>query len=425
MKRFSLFVLFFAVACGLNAQTALLTRVKTQIYDRGYSIMPVYKCTGNRLEYYTDAYAGETLEKFDVQMPDLRGCTDTGYAFVYFDGFERSACRNYSVIIIGNAQSMLIPKLFIDRNHNLNFNDDGPSVDFPYNRESVAFDLCNAREMTACLHFKLSRYRLEGQPTLLKNLNEFFAGNAGTKKYLGMNNSFRIQWYNQWGTDVKFGTDSFRIAVEDHNLNGIYNEPGIDHIRIVPYGAEPISNDVKEGSIVLPATKDGMDTVILQHLAESYKVWGITTNGHTLHIGSNGKHKRPAERLIKKRAPRFKYEVLAYRKYAKLRKNRGTPVYLYFYNFSTTDTNTFNTLRQLYQVSEGKLKIIALNYGNSPSQVKDFVMQDYYMWSNGLATKAIYEKYKVDQLPMGFYMNKKLRITGIGISPEAMLKLMQ
>ena len=412
-------ICIFFFALDINAQTALTTRVKTQLYDKSYNIMPVYKCSGTNLEYYSDAYAGETLDKFNIIMPDLSGCTDTGYAFIYFGGFERADCKNYSVVIIGNAQSMLVPRLFFDRNHNLDFRDDGPSIEFGYKTESIEFDLCNAKDNSACLHYRLSRYRLENQYTLRKNLDDFFTFNAGTKKYLGMNNSFRIQCHNQWGTDMKVGQDSFRIAVEDHNINGIYNEPGIDHINLVPFGSEPISNDVKEGSILLPAKPTG---IVLQHLNESYYITGITTNGQTINLRYNGRHKRPAERLLRKRAPRFSYELLAYRKYAKLRKYRGTPVYIYFYNFKTVDTTAFNQLKDFYDASGGKLKIITLNYGNSPSLVKEFVKQNYYMWSNGLATKKIYQKYKVDQLPMGFYLNKNLRVQRVGVSPLEMME---
>jgi hypothetical protein len=425
MKNKILIIVLFFVSCiSVKAQTALTTRIKTQLYDKSYNIIPVYKCTGNTLEYYTDVYAGETLEKFNVKMPDLSGCSDTGYAFIYFSGFERAACKNYSVVIIGNAQSMYKPKLFFDHNHNLDFTDDGPSIEFDYNKESIEFDLCNANETTGCLHYRLSRYRLENQYTLRKNLDDFFTFNAGTKKYLGLTNSFRIQCMNQWGADVKIGNDSFRIAVEDHNINGLYNEAGIDHISLVPYGTEPISNDVNEGSVVLPKTGKNTDSnhIVLQHLSESYIVSGITANGQTLTIKYNGKHKRAAERLVNKRAPRFSYELLAYRKYAKLRKYRGTPVYIFFYNFKTADSTTFKQLKKLYEASNGKLKIITLNYGNNPTMVKEFVQQNYYMWSNGLATKKIYQRYKVDQLPMGFYLNKKLRVLKVGITPQEMLQ---
>ncbi len=419
IRRYSIIFLNVIWCLGINAQTALMTRVKTQLYDKGYNIMPVYKCTGNTLETYTDAYAGEELEKFSVKYPDLTGCTDTGYAFIYFGGMERSVCKNFSVVIIGNAQSILIPRFFIDHNHNLDFTDDGPSFEFPYNKDSVQFDLCNNKDNTGCLHYTLSRYRLESQYLMRKNLEDFFTSNAGTKRYLSMHNSFRIQCHNQWGTDMKIGNDSFRVVIEDHNINGIYNEPGIDHINLVPYGMEPVSNDMNEGSKVIPVKEP---TIVLQHLSESYGVTGITSNGHTLSIKYLGKHQRAAEKLVGKRAPRFSYEVLAYRKYIKLRKSRGTPVYLYFYNFKTADTTAFNALKLLHDSTQGRLKIITLNYGNSPSLVREFVKSNYYMWSNGLATREIYDRYKVDQLPMGFYLSRKLRVVKIGITPEEMLQ---
>ncbi len=418
IRRIVLLLLLVVNGYSTIAQTALVTRVKTQLYDKFYSIIPSYKCTGNTLECYTDVYAGEVLERFSVTFPDLSGCTDTGYAFVYFGGLERSSCKNYSVIIIGNAQSLLIPKLFIDKNHNLNFTDDGASIDFPYTTQNIEFDLCNAKDNTACLHYTLSRYRLDNQYKFQKNLDDFFESNAGTKKYLGMNNSFRIQCHNQWGVDVKINNDSFRIVVEDHNMNGIYNEPGIDHIALVPYALEPVSNTTKEGSKVLEKSKDAM---VLQHLNESYIVSGITANGQTMTIKYNGKQLRAAEKLGHKRAPRFKFELLAYRKYKKLRSYRGAPVYIFFYDFKTADTNTFNMLKQLYDASSGQVKIITLNYGNSPAVVKEFVKQKYYMWNNGLATKKIYDRYRVDQLPMGFYLNKRLRVLKVGLDPKEML----
>ena len=404
------------------AQIKLDTRIKTQQYNKGFNIMPVYLTHSNMLEYYTDAWAGEPLEKFSVKLPDMTGCTDTAYSFIYFSGFQRSACPNYDVIIIGNAQSYLIPKFFIDYNHNLDYSDDGPPITFPYNGDEISFNLCNAADSTACLHYRLTRYYLQNQYELRRNLNDFFSSNAGTKQYVGLDNSYRIQVMNQWGTDVKMGADSFRIAVEDHNNNGRYNDPGVDHIQLAPYGTEPMSNDVNEGSVVQP--KKAGD-ILLQHLNESYAISAISANGRTLNLRYNGRHVRAAEKLIKKRAPRFKYELLTYRKYNKLKKFRGQEVYLFFYNFKTADTTTFEQLKALYEASGERLKIIALNYGNDPMLVKEFVKTKYYMWSNGLATKKIASRYYIDQLPMGFYLNRRLRVEKIGVSPAEMLQILQ
>jgi hypothetical protein len=413
-----LLCLFFNSKC----QMALHKRVKTQLYDKGFNIMPAYKLRGDTLEAYTDAYAGQPLEKFRIIFPVMTGCTDTGYAFIYFGGFERAVCKDYSVIIIGNAQSYKTPKLFIDHNHNLDYRDDGPPVEFPYSQERIEFDLCNQAVPSGCLHYVLSRYRIQNQYDLRRNLNQFFESNAGTKKYLGLENSFRIQWQNQWGEDFTIGADSFRVVVEDHNMNGIYNEPGVDHIQLVPYGQEPVSNNINEGSIIIPK---GNKPVVLQHLNESYSVSNISADGRSINLVYSGKHKRPAEKLINRRAPRFKFEILSYRKYNKLRKYKGTPVFLYFYNFKTADTIVFNQLKKLYEASQGKLTIITLNYGDNPQQVKDFVMQNYYMWTNGLATRRIIRQYKVDQLPMGFYLDHRLRVRQIGITPMGMLKFLQ
>lgn len=404
------------------AQVKLDTRVQTQQYHKGFNIMPVYLTHSNLLEYYTDAWSGETLEKFRVKLPDLTGCTDTAYAFIYFSGFQRASCPNYAVVIIGNAQSYLIPKFFIDYNHNLDYSDDGPAISFPYNGDEISFNLCNAADSTACLHYRLTRYYLQNQYELRRNLNDFFSSNAGTKQYVGLDNSYRIQVMNQWGTDVSIGTDSFRITVEDHNNNGKYNDPGVDHIQLSPYGTEPVSNNVNEGSLIQPK-KPG--DIVLQHLNESYAVSNIASNGRTLTLRYNGKHVRAAEKLVHKRAPRFKYELLTYRKYNKLRKFRGQEVYIFFYNFKTVDTATFEQLRALYEASGSRLKIIALNYGNDPLFVKDFVKTRYYMWSNGLATKKIATRYCIDQLPMGFYLNRNLRVEKIGITPAEMLQLIQ
>jgi hypothetical protein len=417
-----LFIAALVFSIHSYSQVNLDKRVKTQLFDKGFNIIPAYKLHGDTLEAYTDAYAGQDLEKFRVKLPDMTGCTDTGYAFIYFGGFERNVCKDYSVIIIGNAQSYKIPRLFIDDNHNLDFSDDGAPVEFPYNQEKIEFDLCNQQVKTGCLHYVLSRYRLQNQYQMRKNLDLFFESNAGTKKYLGLENSFRIQWHNQWGADIKMGTDSFRLVVEDHNINGLYNDAGIDHIQLVHYGTEPVTNNVNEGSVLLPK---GRDPIILQHLNESFAVSDISADGKSAILTYNGKHKRPAEKLLNKRAPRFKFELLSYRNYHKLRKYKGKPVFVYFYNFKTADTVVFKQLKSLYEHAGDKISIITLDYGDNPQLIKDFVKQNYYMWYNGLATKKIMKQYKVDQLPMGFYLDKKLKVRKIGITPSEMEEMMK
>ncbi len=83
--------------------------------------MPVYKFDSMRIEPY--AKFGVDMGKNQVwytikQLPDMTGCKDTGYTYIYFSGADNSSNKGYLLTLIGNyVRSRRSMYFYIDRNN--------------------------------------------------------------------------------------------------------------------------------------------------------------------------------------------------------------------------------------------------------------------------------------------------------------------
>ena len=152
-------------SCLLWAQQPFRIYLNSKVEDdklkKTQAIIPVYKYDGMSIEPYRSfgAELSKNTKWIPIkEMPEMRGCVDTGYSFIYFSGADNAQNAGYLLAIIGNyVRSRNTVHFFIDKNNNLDFTDDGLPYLMPFERDSVVVNLQNIKVPGSDYEVKFSR----------------------------------------------------------------------------------------------------------------------------------------------------------------------------------------------------------------------------------------------------------------------------
>ncbi len=104
-------------------------RVKDDVYEKTQAVVPVFKYTGDSIEEFTrfGVEQKKVPQKFRLTLPDMKGCMDTAYGYLYFSGTTRPVNQGYRLMVIGNYRRRQPPAIiYTDKNDNFDLSDDGP-----------------------------------------------------------------------------------------------------------------------------------------------------------------------------------------------------------------------------------------------------------------------------------------------------------
>jgi hypothetical protein len=131
-------LLFSCIVFGQQTfRINLNPKVEDDKLKKTQAIIPVYKFTGMSIEPYTN-FGAETKKNTSwinlKKMPDMTGCYDTAYSFIYFSGADNDENSGYLLALIGNYSRTIRQTVhfYIDKNNNLDFTDDGLPYLMPF-----------------------------------------------------------------------------------------------------------------------------------------------------------------------------------------------------------------------------------------------------------------------------------------------------
>jgi hypothetical protein len=96
------------IGITVSAQTIRIEARKNVMDDafaKSQSILPVYKFDSMRIEPYAKfgVDMGKNQAWYTIkQLPDMAGCKDTGYTYIYFSGSDNAINKGYLLTLIGN-----------------------------------------------------------------------------------------------------------------------------------------------------------------------------------------------------------------------------------------------------------------------------------------------------------------------------------
>lgn len=383
-------------------------------FRKSQAIIPVFKYKGQPFEGITQ-FGIDTKkepEKFYATLPDMTGISDTSYGFIFFGGSNNSKLNGYVFVIIGhNTRNMYPAKIWVDKNFNLDMSDDGPPDTFYNQTPFLDIYLKNPDVSAEGFICRISRFDFLKNLQYKMLLDDHYKNNSGSKIFAGADYSFREQRLNILAGDVKWGNDSFRLAIKDENCNGKFDEPGEDRILIGHYNQDELGTTIIEIS---------PKTTWFERSGKVWKILRIDPSGKFITFIHDETKQIKNALYLNKKIPKVKYLAAEkQKKEIKIRKHRGKPLYLYFWNTSVAgfEEDTLY-LRKIQNEFGNQIKILALNYGDEIPFIRGMKNKYRWNWEVGFSSLEINKSYFVESFPSSYITNKRQRLKAAGVSPK-------
>jgi len=392
--------------------------VKDDAFDKSQSILPIYKYINDSIEPYS---------KFGIEvenpkqwykiskMANMQGTRDTGYTYIYFSGSDNATSQGYLLALVGNyIRSTRTVYFYIDRNNDFDFSNDGGPDSVTYRQEFFDITLENAQIKEAKYAIKLTRFKY-GENVRYKNLlTEHYKAHSGKKIFTDINYCFREQRYNSVTADYNNGIDSFTIGLKDMNVNGIYNESCTDKIFVGQYKKQ-IANDQ------LFNLSPALDETVFEWGGKKYRIVSIESTGAFVEIKEDADATLSNKLEVGRKAPKFEYFNILNKKHS-ITEYKDQEVYLYFWDNESLSADTVYLNKINTEFPE--LKIIALNHGDEPKQVRITFYYDKLEFPVGYSNTDLANMYFLEDVSRGYYIGKRRKLKNDEISPEQMYNLL-
>lgn len=425
MKRILLIFCFISLSLSLGAQDLTTLQLneggKDRYFETSKLIAPVFQLKNDSIESYQGfgISSEKPLERFKVMLPEFTGILDTGYTFLFSQVSENSV-NGYTAVLVANYGRRNLPAvIYVDHNNNFDFRDDGKPDTFYLNLAYLDVDLKHPQFPDRKVTFRLSRFDFTKDFAFKRMADELIKEHCGSKHYVGTSFSFREQRFNIRYSDCVVGTDSFQVALQDMNYNGLYNEPGIDRVLLNAYGS------VIQGTDYIFQIEANEGKTYFERGFKSYQILHIDDYGKTLQFKFDPNTQAKRQLVVGKKVPRIKF-IDSDGKEQKLRWYRRKPVYIYFWNREAEGfAEDTAALRMIQEKFCPMIKVIALNYGDNPKILHSYVHVNGVQYLSGTATKAIIQKYQLEGIPYGFLLKKRLRLYQKGLRPTELLRMLE
>ncbi len=419
LKRLIFASWLFLIAGFLVAQTIRLDaekHVKDDVFEKSQSILPIYRYTSDSIEPYTKfgLEIDTTRPWYKIsKLPNMEGVRDTGYTYIYFAGADNPISKGYLLAMVGNyRRSRRSVFFYIDRNNDFDFTNDGPPDTIRYRDWSKEILLRNKDIPEATYGIRLSRFKY-GENVRYKNLlTSHYRAHSGSKLFTDINYCYRVQRYNCIAAHYKTATDSFTIGIKDMNVNGIYNESCNDMLYVGQYKSQ-IASD-KLFNLTPTINKNAFEWN-----GKKYRFVSIETTGAYVEIEEDPNAVLTNKLETGRKVPNFEYFNVFNAKY-ELKDYKKQEVYLYFWDKESLSAEDTLYLGKIHYEFNGRIKLITLNHGDEPKQVRIIFYYDKIKWPMGYSNSEIGSSFFLEDVPRGFYLGQKRKLINDRITPKEM-----
>ena len=394
---------------------------KDDFFEKSQSILPIYKYENKTIEPYSKfgLALDEKLPWYTIkQLPIMQNCRDTGYTYIYFSGADNNQREGYILCMVGNyIRSRRTVYLYIDRNNDLDFTNDGAPDSLTSYQNDVDITLKNTSAPEARYTFKLTRFNYGENIPYKKLLTEHYTAHSGNKKFTKINYCYREQRYNVAVANYTNKTDSFTLGIKDMNVNGLYNDGCVDKLYIGPYKSQVISDELK---IIKPIISDNT----FEWSGKTYRITQIESSGKYIEFYEDQSLESNSQLKLGKKTPNFTYFNVFNMKH-ELKEFKKQEVYLFFWDKLTISDEDKLYLSLLNNEFSDRIKLITLNHGDQPKQVKIMFYYDKIDWPVGFSHAEIASQYFLENVPRGYYLGKHRKLINDKISPKELYQLIK
>jgi hypothetical protein len=419
IKRLIIASSFMVLGLTLMAQTIRIEsekHVKDDAFEKSQSILPIYRYVGDSIEPYTKfgLEIDKTKPWYKIsKLPDMSNCRDTGYTYIYFAGADNPVSQGYILTLVGNyRRSRKSIFFYIDRNNDFDFTNDGPPDTMTYMEHNKEITLRNKDIPNAEYGLKLSRFKY-GENVRYKNLlTQHYRAHSGSKIFTDINYCFRVQRYNCIAAHYKSETDSFTIGIKDLNVNGVYNESCNDKLYVGQYRSQIRADQLFD--LTPTISKNAFEWN-----GKKYRFVSIETTGAYVEIKEDQNATLSNKLEVGKKVPNFEYFNVFNVKH-ELNDYKKKEVYVFFWDKETMTPEDTTYLGKIHYEFEDQIKLITLNHGDEPKQVRITFYFDKVKWPMGYSNSEIGSSFFLEDVTRGYYIGKRKKLINDRISPKDM-----
>ncbi|MBR9917974.1 hypothetical protein GYB29_09905 [bacterium] len=385
-------------------------------FNKSQSILPIFKFTSPDIEEYSKfgVATDQELQYHTIEkMPDMSRCNDTGYTFIYFSGADNEERQGHLITLVGNyVRSKRTIYFFIDRNNDLDFTNDGAPDSITMEESEKLITLHNIHAPKATYSILLTRFRY-GENVRYKNLlTDHYKNNSGNKVFTDINYCFREQRYNTVVGHYRSETDSFTIGIKDMNVNGLYNEACTDMLYVGAYESTVMATELFY--LTPTISKNGFEWN-----GKKYKFVQIDGTGSYIEIKEDPNAVLSNKLEIGKRTPGFTYYNILNKPH-ELKEYKKSQVYIFFWDIDNLSDEDTLYLGKIHREFKDEIKLITLNHGDEPRMVRITYYYDNLSFPVGYSNTSIAKDYFMEDVPRGYYLDKRCKLIDDKISPKEM-----
>jgi hypothetical protein len=420
--------------------TALSQRGSDNEINHLIDVLPLFSLTNDSIIQPIDLsadYTGMPLVawKVIISKDSLTHGIKHAYGFVpHHHGV--GLLPTHTLILVDNPMNMRYhaTRIWVDLNHNFDLTDDGPAqwylpmkLTLPKLNEgnrvfSQSLILLDTMQNGMAVGF--NQFMPGELRSVQKMYDDAIALVCGRREYLGCNASFRQHrkavWFGGEKANNSIQNDTLYWAVKDVNLNGLYNDIGIDKVIVGNNRGEFSSSnawDYRPGMIV-----DWLGQAQLIENVNQGKdgIW-VISHRKIKNVGIKGSRSL----LIGEKLPKFKF-CLIEGKYqpGKLKENpvhrrsirnfKGKYTYVVVWN--ADNPNYINDSAELHDLSRNlpdSIQIVCLNHGGGGRYVYQYNKRYETRFIQGFCSSEVAEKLKLQTMPQYFLIDPKQRLISI------------
>lgn len=412
-----LICLFFATFSVAKAHSS---EDKIQLKDRPLSELskyttpiPLYHFSGSEVVHF-NLFTNE-LDRYKAIFPDLSDVKDIAFFYSYFTGGKQDrVILDQTITLVANYKAAN-PTLYVDYNGNLDFSDDGPGIRL---NNSADIKLKNAVHASGETHYNIQKITYVDKANEKIVYESFKDGpESQGKEIVKPEYWFTENRLNILATDVKTQKDKFTIGLIDWNLNGLYNDVGIDKFTIAPYQSDTLN---------VLESKEGVQTLDDKNLFkiedQVYEISSIMADGTSLNLKEGfGNNANIPKKLTKgDPIPGFKFRDTNNRD-VELKDLLGKGKYTYLKFWATwckKCRGEIPDLKQMMTDYKDQIQVVSLSCADSDAKVIEFVETQKMKWHTGYATMDLLSLLLVDGIPHGILIDEEGKIIKLKIETD-------
>jgi hypothetical protein len=420
MRYILLFWLFATTFC-LHAQTDLyrveLPNITSELREtKMQNPIAFFEVEGDTIL----SYDFENMKKPTVVRVKLPRAHQTyAYGFTYFNGVANMHSPGMMNLLLCDYKSNK-PIMYVDRNNNSDFTDDGPGVEVPraYNlKDTVDFTLSRVDNPNAFIGIRLSRIGFHNKVSYRDMLNEYYRTFYPNRKFIGIEYCLREQRQQlRWGM-VYSPADTFKIALLDANSNGLYNEPGIDKV-ITANTIDSFFDASNELQAYTIAEKK--DDLFFDKNGITYHILSIDAAGMHMNIRIASDLKITGIEPGKK-APNIRFYDHNGKQF-RLKKFKKKQVYIYL---TSPGSKNFEQdtieLRQLMNKHGHMLQVVGFIDVVKSYELRIFGTYSNLNWIAAFKDKYIIRDLQLKGIPCSIWLERKRKVKQYNITPQQLL----